>query len=186
MDSCETLTPAEERARQAAPPNQDAIYVTLVSREGKIVWVSDTINGLAAEDVIGMPVWSSASPESAEEIRSAFVHALAGDTVTQTVSAFLAGALRHFRSVWRPANVSDDVAVVISTIEEMPSFRQLSERQKTVLRCFTECDSNSHAAQRLGLSERTVESHLRNIRRIVGIETRQGLMAYALHHFVRL
>ncbi len=56
----------------------------------------------------------------------------------------------------------------------------ITEREKEIIACVCEGLSNKEIAQRLGLSEYTVKSHLNNIFRKLNVTSRSHLMALAL------
>lgn len=157
-------------------------YVSLVDELGMIRWVSATLPEVRRDDVIGKPAWNYASPQVAAEIQNVLVKTLKGEEVTHRASVMLAGRLRHFESRWQLAPLPNERLVVITTREIEPKFRRLSSKQVEVLRCLIECGSNVESSRKLGVSERTVESHLRNIRRTLGVATRPELIAFAMHH----
>ncbi|MDP2698854.1 response regulator transcription factor [Thalassospira sp.] len=56
----------------------------------------------------------------------------------------------------------------------------LTSRERTVLRLLAQGASNKHVARELDISVRTVETHRRNIKRKLGIDSSAGLVRYAI------
>lgn len=58
----------------------------------------------------------------------------------------------------------------------------LTTREQDVLLLVAQGTSNRDAARRLDISERTVETHRKNIKKKLGIATTAGLIRYAIDH----
>jgi DNA-binding NarL/FixJ family response regulator len=56
----------------------------------------------------------------------------------------------------------------------------LTSRERTVLRLLAQGASNKHVARELDISVRTVETHRRNIKRKLNIDSSAGLVRYAI------
>ncbi|HAI32140.1 MAG TPA: DNA-binding response regulator, partial [Thalassospira sp.] len=56
----------------------------------------------------------------------------------------------------------------------------LTSRERTVLRLLAKGASNKHVARELDISVRTVETHRRNIKRKLDIDSSAGLVRYAI------
>ncbi|NIZ00357.1 response regulator transcription factor [Thalassospira lucentensis] len=74
-----------------------------------------------------------------------------------------------------------------STFERMSSGESsdndgvpLTSRERTVLRLLAKGASNKHVARELDISVRTVETHRRNIKRKLDIDSSAGLVRYAI------
>lgn len=63
---------------------------------------------------------------------------------------------------------------------ETPSLEILTKREKQILRCIAEGDSNKNIAAKLKISVRTVETHRAHLGDKLGIKTTAGLVKYAL------
>lgn len=63
---------------------------------------------------------------------------------------------------------------------ETPSLEILTKREKQILRCIAEGDSNKNIAAQLKISVRTVETHRAHLGDKLGIKTTAGLVKYAL------
>lgn len=160
-----------------------AMELTLLDDRGTVLWVSEPLPGYRADEVVGKPYWEFAAPKVADEMRSAVMQALDGKKSDRLLTLYLTGRTRHFRTVFRPVTLDAARLVLVSRNEVRPEFLRLSNRQREVLRCLIECQSNAEVSGRLNLSERTVESHLRNIRRILSVNTRSRLISFAMQHF---
>jgi len=69
----------------------------------------------------------------------------------------------------------------ISNNEGMPDDGMpLTTRERTVLRLLAKGASNKHVARELDISVRTVETHRRNIKRKLDIDSSAGLVRYAI------
>lgn len=161
-------------------------YVTILNESGIILWVSGTISEIDPNDVVGKPAWHFTSPDVTSELQRNLNQALAGDEVTHTATVVIHGRLHHFESLWRCATIDGKRRIIITTREISSAFKRLSGKQVEVLRSLMECHSNAETSRQLGISERTVESHLRNIRKTLDIDTRPELIAFALHHLTPL
>lgn len=62
-----------------------------------------------------------------------------------------------------------------------PSLEELTERERDVLRALAHGLSNRQAAERLGVSETTVRTHVGSILSKLGLATRTQAALYALH-----
>jgi DNA-binding CsgD family transcriptional regulator len=60
----------------------------------------------------------------------------------------------------------------------------LTLREVEILRLVSAGMTNRQAAERLGLSIRTVDAHLRSIYAKLGIKTRSAATRYAVEHFL--
>ena len=58
----------------------------------------------------------------------------------------------------------------------------LTTREQLILRLISHEYSNKQIAQQLEISVRTVETHRRNIKQKLGIDTTCGLVRYAIEH----
>ena len=58
----------------------------------------------------------------------------------------------------------------------------LTHREQVVLRCVADGMSNKHIARDLDISLRTVETHRRNIKRKLNVDSTAGLTRYAIEH----
>ena len=159
------------------------MYFTLLDDHGLVLWVSQAPADVPEDELVGKPVWNLAAPAVADEIRAAFDRAVSGRESDCLITLFMNGSTRHFRGVFRPVALSTSTLVLLTQCEVQPEFRRLSTRQREVLRCLIDCRSNAELSQRLRVSERTVESHLRNIRRTLSLSTRGCLIAFATRHF---
>lgn len=164
--------------------NGRIVFTTLVDETGIVRWVSHAIPPLSPQDILGNTVWHFAAPGVAREIREAFYQSLEGESVQQSVGLSISGIMRYFLSTWRPARIHDSPSVIVTSREIDPRTRLLSRRQFDVLQQVAENRSNAEASLALGVSVRTIESHLRAIRRILKISTRQQLIAFAANHFL--
>ncbi len=63
-----------------------------------------------------------------------------------------------------------------------PEPDQLTSREVDVLKLVTGGLTNREIADRLGLSSRTVDAHLRSIFGKIGIASRSGATRYAVEH----
>ena len=61
-----------------------------------------------------------------------------------------------------------------------PGVAQLTSRQQQILRLVGRGKSSAQIADTIGLSERTVSFHRANIRKVLGIDSEQGLLRYAI------
>ncbi|MEW6735820.1 MAG: LuxR C-terminal-related transcriptional regulator [Acidobacteriota bacterium] len=68
---------------------------------------------------------------------------------------------------------------IISTIPR-DNPRQLTNRQKEVLRLLTQGLTNKQVANKLNVSVKTVDAHRTNIRNTLGIRTLPELVKYAI------
>jgi len=65
-------------------------------------------------------------------------------------------------------------------VEIAPVLRTLTEREREVLKCLVDGQSNKEIARSLGLSDGTVKVHLHNIYEKTGVNNRTSLVALAL------
>lgn len=65
-----------------------------------------------------------------------------------------------------------DLKEELLATEESPPMRQLSAREKTILRCIIEGCSNKGIARKVGISEATVKVHVKSILRKVRVHSR--------------
>ncbi|MCP3675403.1 MAG: response regulator transcription factor [Gammaproteobacteria bacterium] len=77
---------------------------------------------------------------------------------------------------------SSEVTEILS--QELTSEHKdvVTRREQLVLRLISQGLSNKRIAQELDVSVRTVETHKRNIKKKLGIETTIGLVRYAIDH----
>ena len=105
----------------------------------------------------------------------------AGFALKQSSSADLLAAIRAVAGgrAWLDPDVSHSLAgrYVRGHIQRQP---ELSPRETEVLRLIAWGHSNKEIAARLGLSVKTVEVHKANSMRKLGLDSRLGLVRYAL------
>ena len=105
----------------------------------------------------------------------------AGFALKQSSSADLLAAIRAVAGgrAWLDPEVSHSLAgrYVRGHIQRQP---ELSPRETEVLRLIAWGHSNKEIAARLGLSVKTVEVHKANSMRKLGLDSRLGLVRYAL------
>jgi two-component system, NarL family, nitrate/nitrite response regulator NarL len=79
--------------------------------------------------------------------------------------------------------ISEDLAyILIEKVHEKSDRRLLSERELEILKLVAEEYSNKEIAEKLFISERTVESHRSNILTKTGTKTVIGLIKYAIEN----
>ena len=61
-----------------------------------------------------------------------------------------------------------------------PGVAQLTSRQQQILRLVGHGKSSAQIAETIGVSERTVSFHRANLRKVLGIDSEQGLLRYAI------
>lgn len=58
--------------------------------------------------------------------------------------------------------------------------KQLTNRELQILEALVQCKSNKQIAKYLGIKESTVEVHLHNVYRKIGVQTRVEAIFYAI------
>ena len=72
---------------------------------------------------------------------------------------------------------------VVSLIELGAGFHpELTGREQEVLRLVAAGDSNKHIARKLGITERTVKSHLTSVYSAIGVTSRTQAALWATQH----
>jgi len=75
-----------------------------------------------------------------------------------------------------------DAAVVTPLSKE--NVRQLSEREKGILRCIVRGESNKHIGRHFAIAEATVKVHMKAILRKVGVRNRTQAAIWAMNHLL--
>jgi len=77
---------------------------------------------------------------------------------------------------------SSAVSEILLSHAEAGSQESLTSREQTILLLLAEGKSNKHVARELDISVRTAETHRRNIKRKLNIDSTAGLTRYAIQH----
>jgi len=77
---------------------------------------------------------------------------------------------------------SSGVSDILLSHAEGGSQESLTPREQTILLLLAEGKSNKHVARELDISVRTAETHRRNIKRKLNIDSTAGLTRYAIQH----
>jgi len=77
---------------------------------------------------------------------------------------------------------SSGVSEILLAHAEGGSQESLTTREQTILLLLAEGKSNKHVARELDISVRTAETHRRNIKRKLNIDSTAGLTRYAIQH----
>ena len=99
--------------------------------------------------------------------------------LTDAIRAVMEGKM-YFSS-----EVSEKIATLAVTQQkrdEQPSLPKLTERELEILRLISAEYSNAEIANQLFISERTVETHRKNMLRKTNNKTIVGLLKYAMEH----
>ena len=96
--------------------------------------------------------------------------------------AFLSFALDSKTDLGRKATQPDESerAVFVTTEDTVAS--QLSPREKSILRCLIEGDSNKSIARKIDIAEATVKVHVKAILRKVRVQNRTQAAIWATNH----
>jgi DNA-binding CsgD family transcriptional regulator len=89
----------------------------------------------------------------------------------------VARAIAHVRSIELPLQVRDDVTGP-TRLEQQAKL--LTAREREIVALLGRSRTNRQIAEELVTSERTIETHARNIREKLGLETRAQLIAWAV------
>src|SRR6185312_3176063 len=73
-------------------------------------------------------------------------------------------------------------AIFVATEDTAP---QLSPREKSILRCLIEGDSNKCIARKIGIADATVKVHVKAILRKIQVQNRTQAATWAMNHGAR-
>src|SRR6476659_8769788 len=96
--------------------------------------------------------------------------------------AFLSFALDTKRDHGTKAPLPDENERAIFVATEDTVAQQLSPREKSVLRCMTEGDSNKSIARKIGIADATVKVHVKAILRKIRVQNRTQAAIWAKNH----
>lgn len=135
-----------------------------------------------------MPVVMLTVSEDAEDLKEAFVLGARGYLVKNIEADYLVSSIRQIiagESVMSPEMTSKFVnGIRAKNISLMPEVRpenvkSLTEREKQILGCLAQGDSNREMAQLLNMSESTVKAHLQRIMRRFDFSSRVQAAVFA-------
>jgi DNA-binding NarL/FixJ family response regulator len=141
------------------------------------------MNGLEAaekfrETLPGIKVIMLSMHENPEYLRTAKQAGVRGFILKDVSSNDMVKALESIAAGGEAYSPSFDR--IDSTADSNDDGMPLTTRERTVLRLLAQGASNKHVARELDISVRTVETHRRNIKRKLGIDSSAGLVRYAI------
>lgn len=77
---------------------------------------------------------------------------------------------------------SNEVAAILAQEDPLHGGDILTTREQLILRLISHGYNNKQIANELEISVRTVETHKRNVKQKLGIDTTSGLVRYAIEH----
>ncbi len=77
---------------------------------------------------------------------------------------------------------SNEVAAILAQEDPQDGGDILTTREQLILRLISHGHNNKQIANELEISVRTVETHKRNVKHKLGIDTTSGLVRYAIEH----
>lgn len=114
----------------------------------------------------------------------AWGYVLKDDSLPEIVAA-IQHAARRERYLCR--RVADQLAEALMRgldLEELASEQRLTDREQEILQLIAEGNTNAQVAEKLGISQRTVETHRANLMDKLGLTSQAGLIRYAIRQGV--
>ena len=156
------------------------VYVTILDQTGTITHIDSVLPQLRNVAVIGTKIW-----QHVPATRASFRRV---DTATEqfeaVTSAPIAGETIWFRSIWYPVRISPVVWVIAKTVILDPRFVHATDRQIEIVRALIVPGATAQAvAARLGLTRRTVDRHVAELKKQTGIQSTTDLLILADREF---
>jgi len=189
LDGIKTLLSAEvdlEVVAEAADAHMALQFLTYVEIDLLITDLSlpdtshlDFLNGIRKKyPELKMLVLSM--HDEAEILRDVLKTGVQGYVLKSNSREELVKAIRHILS--GRDYVSPDVSLKLMEQNQKSNDSNLTPREIEIVKLIAQEFSNKQIADKLFISERTVESHRKNIFRKAGVHTVVGVMKYALEH----
>ena len=126
----------------------------------------------------------TAGMSDAESVRALGL-GVCGIFLKHSSPALLADAIRKVMAgeTWIDQRCVQALVRAVDRTGDREQGRQLSERERAVLKCVSEGLSNKEIAQHLGISEASVKSALQQLFMKTGVRTRSQLVRVALEEF---
>ena len=118
--------------------------------------------------------------DNREYIVSAMRHGADGYILKDVPGTELIDAIKKIASGKR--YFSSDVTEILSREQETEKGGIITSREQLVLRLISHGLNNKNMATQLNVSVRTIETHKRNIKRKLAIDTTTGLVRYAIEY----
>jgi DNA-binding NarL/FixJ family response regulator len=174
-----------DAAVEQAHDGTEALRIVASQRDLDIVVLDLMMPGTAGVDMIrrigaeraDLPVLVLSTLETEADIRSALARGASGYVPKSAAPSTLISAIRLV--------LNGEIYVPPLVLGQAPAAqsadRRLTPRQMDVLRLLAEGYSNKRIATTLGLSEKTVKTHLASIFRLLDAESRTHAIAAARH-----
>ncbi len=117
--------------------------------------------------------------DNKEYVSTALLHGARGYVLKDVSTREVVAAIEaiHHGGTYFSASVSE---LLIALSAEPPMTTSLTSREQTILLLLAEGKSNKEVARDLDISVRTVETHRKNVKKKLGIETTAGLTRYVI------
>ena len=135
---------------------------------------------LMKEQDIDCKVLMLSMHDNREYIVSAMRHGADGYILKDVPGTELIDAIKKIASGKR--YFSSDVTEILSREQETEKGGIITSREQLVLRLISHGLNNKNMATQLNVSVRTIETHKRNIKRKLAIDTTTGLVRYAIEY----
>jgi DNA-binding NarL/FixJ family response regulator len=127
-----------------------------------------------------LPVLVLSMHDEAEVIREVLACGVKGYVLKSNSREELVRAIRHL--MLGEQYVSPEVSLKLLEARQKTNASALTEREIEIVRLIAKEFSNKQIADQLFISERTVESHRKNIFRKAGAHSVVGVLKYAMDH----
>lgn len=128
----------------------------------------------------GLPMLVLSMHDEPEIIKDVLACGVQGYVMKSNSREELVKAIRHV--ILGQQYVSPDVSLKLLEASHKANSSALTEREIEIVKLIAKEFSNKQIADQLFISERTVESHRKNIFRKAGAHSVVGVMKYALEH----
>ena len=159
------------------------IFVTLHDCLGTSVWSSGLESGVTEQEALSARPWHHAVDDDREKVRGAYALCLLERTpIAFTASWKFGGRVLRYRSQLFPANMGQ--VTMVGMHRRIPNeLSKLSDREREIMVAHGTGRNAQQIAAKLKISLSTLNSHRGNIRRKLGLQTHEQVLAYAVAYF---
>ena len=154
------------------------VYVTLIDRLGRIVWVSEFVADVEPHTVVGRPVWEHAPDPHV--LQGQFLRCLTGEHFVSYAEFCFGGDPHGFRVEWYPSPELTEIGCVLKARPIDVRVTRLTEHQRALLRAVAAAGTDHSAlAETLELSRTAFVKAKHRIRKRLGLMPRSSLVEIA-------
>lgn len=158
------------------------LHVVLLCKEARILWLNRPFPEMKKEELIGKISWEISNDARSNKIAFRQWCEMLRDGKCEEIFTWKSPEGKEhlvYMTLWKLAGVACRVAAIGIVYDLDSKLLELSGREKEVLAMVGEGVDRSEISDRLGISGNTIQTHIRRIRKKLGVDKTSDLVGVA-------